>query len=252
MNLSGKVALVTGGAQRAGRTISHALAEAGAHVVVNHYNTEEDAQTIKAEIEKLGHRCITFDVDITDIPRTRAMIEDIEDVFGRLDILVQNASNLNRCSFMEVTEEVWESSFGVNLKGPFFLSQAAVELMMKNKAGRIIALIGNSYYENWPEFIPHSIAKTGLAKLMQGLAIALSPFIQCNAICPASFLAAEEAETIRQTRGDEHQEKVIISKGVTLHKGTPQEVAELVVYLTGCSSYLNGAVIPIDGGKYAL
>lgn len=252
MDLSEKVALVTGGAQRAGQYISLALAKAGAHIVVNHYHTEEDAQTTKAEIEKLGRQCITFDVDITDMPRTHAMIEDIEDTFGRLDILVHNASNLNRSSFMEVTEQVWESSFDVNLKGPFFLSQAAVRLMMKHRSGRIIALIGNSYFENWPEFIPHSIAKTGLAKLMQGLAVALSPDIQCNAICPASFLAMEEAKAIRETRGDEHQERYIVSKGVTIHKGAPEEVAELVVYLAGCSSYLNGAVIPIDGGKYAV
>ena len=252
MDLSEKVALVTGGAQRAGHYISLALAKAGAHVVVNHYHTAEDAQATKADIEKLGHRCITFDVDITDIPRTRAMIDDIEDAFGRLDILVHNASNLNRCSFSEVTEEVWESSFGVNLKGPFFLSQAAAKLMLKSGSGRIIALVGNSYYENWPDFIPHTVAKTGLAKLMQSLAIALSPDIQCNAICPASFLAAEEAKAIRETRGDEYKAEIIISKGISIHRGTPEEVAELVVYLAGCSNYLNGAVIPIDGGKHAL
>jgi len=252
MNLSGKIALITGGSQRAGRTISLALAKAGADVVVNHFQTGQDAQILQAEIEKHGRKCITFDVDITDIPRTRSMIADIEDAFGRLDVLVHNASNLNRCSFSEVTEESWESSFGVNLKGPFFLTQAAVRLMMKNRSGRIIALIGNSYYENWPEFIPHCIAKTGLAKLMQSLAVALSPTIQCNAICPASFLDTEEAKAIRQTRGDEYKEQYIVSKGIRIHRGTPEEVAELVVYLAGCSNYLTGAVIPIDGGKYVL
>jgi NAD(P)-dependent dehydrogenase (short-subunit alcohol dehydrogenase family) len=252
MDLSGKVALITGGAQRAGRYISLALARAGAHIVLNHYNTEKDAQITKADIEKLGRSCITIDTDINNITSSRAMIDEIEATFGRLDILVHNASNLNRCPFMEVTEEIWESSFGVNLKAPFFLSQAAVRLMMKNNAGRIIALVGNSYFENWPEFIPHSIAKTGLAKLMQSLAIALSPTIQCNAICPASFLDAEESKSIRQTRGDDHKQEAIISKGISLHKGTPEEVAELVVYLASCSSYLNGTIIPIDGGKYAL
>lgn len=254
MDLSGKVALVSGGAQRVGRFLCLALARAGADIVMNYWHTEEDAQRTQSEIESLNRRCLPVEADITEIKQIHSMMAEIEKEFNRLDILVHNASNFNQCPFLEVTDEIWESSFGVNLKGPFFLSQAAAKLMLRNGSGRIIALIGNSYYENWPDFIPHAIAKTGLAKLMQGLAIALSPNIQCNAICPASFYPAENGqhETIRKKRGDEYQEDFIISRGVKLHRGTPEEVAELVVYLSGCSNYLNGAVIPIDGGKYAI
>ena len=254
MNLSGKVALVTGGAQRAGRFFSLALARAGADIVMNYLGTEEDAQKTKSEIESLNRRCLPIEADITEIKQINRMITEIEKEFNRLDILIHNASNYNQCPFMEVTEEIWESSFGVNLKGPFFLSQAAAKLMLKNGSGRIIALIGNTYYENRPDFIPHIIAKTGLAKLIQSLAVTLSPSIQCNAICPATFYPSEKGQTehAMKERGEEFidQGKYIKMRGVKIYKGNPEEVAELIVYLAGCSDYLNGAVIPIDGGKH--
>ena len=254
MNLSGKVALVTGGAQKVGRILCLALARAGADIAMNYWRTEEDALKTKSEIESLNRRCLVLEDDITDIQQINRMMVKIEKEFNRLDILVHNAGNFNKCSFLEVTEEIWESSLGVNLKGPFFVSQAAAKLMLKNNSGRIIALVGNSYYENWPEFIPHTIAKTGLAKLMQSLAVALSPNIQCSAICPASFYVAEPGLTdcFMKKRGAKYRDGYIIENGIKIHKGNAEEVAELVVFLSGCSNYLNGAVIPIDGGKHAI
>ena len=144
------------------------------------------------------------------------------------------------------------------------MSQAAAKLMLKNGSGRIIALVGNSYYENWPNYTPHTIAKTGLAKLMQSLAITLSPNIQCNAICPASIYPSEsekdQSESLIKEKDAKFQEDFTIintntnfdASGIKIHKGSAKEVAELVVYLSGCSNYLNGAVIPIDGGKYTI
>lgn len=254
MTLSGRVALVTGGAQRAGRFIALALASAGADLVVNHFRTVMDAEETQAQVMALGRRCLIIEADVADPVQGRSMIQQIENEFGRLDVLVHNASNFNRCPVLDVTEELWESSLGVNLKGPFFLSQAAAGLMLKNGSGRIIALIGNSLYENWPQFIPHAVAKTGLAKMMQGFAIAFSPQIQCNAICPASFYPSEgnQTEAITRQRGEELHKRFSLVQGVKLYKGNPDEVAELVVYLAGCSNYLNGAVIPLDGGKQAI
>jgi NAD(P)-dependent dehydrogenase (short-subunit alcohol dehydrogenase family) len=265
MNLSGKVAFVTGGAQRVGKILCLALARAGADIAMNYWHTEEDAQKTKSEIESLNRRCLALEGDITDIQQVNRMMAKIEKEFNRLDILVHNASNFNKCPFMEVTEEIWESSFGVNLKGPFFVSQAAAKLMLKNGSGRIIALVGNSYYENWPNYIPHTIAKTGLAKLMQSLAIALSPNIQCNAICPANIYLSEsesdQSESLIKEKDAKFQEDYFNmdtsinfdASGIKIHKGgSAKEVAELVVYLSGCSNYLNGAVIPIDGGKYTI
>lgn len=258
MDLSGKVALVTGGAQRVGRVLCMALARAGADIVVNHWRTPDDAATLRAAIEALGRRCLVVECDITDLEASRAMIDRVETEFGHLDILVHNASNFNLCPFLQVTEDVWDSSIDVNLKAPFFLSQAAANLMLKTGSGRIVALVGNSYFENWPDAVPHAAAKTGLAKLMQSLAVALSPEIQCNAICPARILPSAEGqdEQVMEARGElvpEKEETAFYCEGdVVLREGKPEEVAELVVYLAGCSAYLTGAVIPIDGAKHAL
>jgi NAD(P)-dependent dehydrogenase (short-subunit alcohol dehydrogenase family) len=255
MDLTGKVALVTGGAQRVGRILCLALANAGADIVLNQYRTEQDAQATKKVIEAVGRRCLIVEANVADLYQSAQMIDCVEKEFGRLDILVHNASNFNEKPFFEVTEEIWESSLGVNLKGPFFLSQAAAKLMMKHQSGRIIAMIGNSYYENWPEFIPHTIAKVGLAKLMQSLAITLSPYIQCNAICPAVIFPSANGQDLHilASREENHAGEFEKFRGETLlHRGKPEEVAELVVYLAGCSGYMTGAVIPIDGGKSAL
>jgi len=252
VDLTGKVALVTGGAQRVGRFTCLALARAGADIVMNYWRTEEEARNTQREIEATGRRCLAIEADITDRAQIAAMMARIEQEFGRLDILVNNAANFNECPLFETTEEIWDSSMGVNLKGPFFVSQAAAKLMLKHKSGRIISMGGNSYHENWPGFIAHSIAKTGLVKMTQLLAIALSPDIQCNAVCPASIYDSEAGSHIQAARGEDVTGNRLRIGDVVIHKGNSEEVAELIVYLAGCSNYLTGAVIPIDGGKSAL
>jgi NAD(P)-dependent dehydrogenase (short-subunit alcohol dehydrogenase family) len=200
-----------------------------------------------------GGRCLAIEADITDRGQIATMMDAIEKEFGRLDILVNNAANFNECPLFETTEAIWESSMGVNLKGPFFVSQAAARLMLKHKSGRIISMGGNSFYENWPGFIAHAIAKSALVKMTQLLAVALSPDIQCNAICPASIYDSEAGSHIQAARGEDVKEGNRLRIGdVIIHKGNPEEVAELIVYLAGCSNYMTGAVIPIDGGKSAL
>ncbi len=257
--LNGKVALVTGGALRVGRVLSLALAKAGADMVVNYYRTPKEAEETRSIIEQMGRKCLLVEANVGSRLENAAMVEQIEKEFGRLDILIHNAGNFHEAPFLEMTEELWDSSMNLILKGPFFLSQCAAKLMMKHESGRMIAIVGNSYFENWPDFIPHAIAKTGLAKMMQSLTVALSPYIQCNAICPSTILAGDDDTDARQRakRGetgavnDQHA-STYVERGVTLHRGKPEELAELVVYLAGCSGFLNGTILPLDGGKTIL
>lgn len=255
MDLTGKVALVTGGGIRVGKTISLALAASGADIVLSYWGTEKETTETKEEIEALGRKCMIYEADMRNIPSLQAMINSVERVFGRLDILIHNASNFNDYPFNEITEEIWDSSHEIICKGAFFLSQAAVPLMMKHKSGRIIAMIGDSYYCTWPTFIAHSVAKVALVKVMEGLAIALSPYIQCTAVCPADILSSAGGLHIQASRGEElkgARKDTIEISGQTLRRGNPEQVAELIVFLSGCSSYMNGAVIPLDGGKHLL
>ena len=256
MRLDNKVALVTGGAIRVGKIISKALAEAGADLVISYWGTEAEARETQKENQDMGRRCMIYEANMRSVPQLQALVAAIDQEYGRLDILIHNASNFNEGPMSEVTEEVWDSSHEIILKGAFFLSQAAVPLMMKHKSGRIMAMIGDSYYENWPMYIPHSIAKVGVVKLMECLAVTLSPYIQCTALCPATIMTSagggySSALTDRTDKIDE-QNRTMTMNGREIVMGTPEQVAELIVYLSGCSSYMNGAVIPIDGGKHLL
>lgn len=252
MKLNGKVALITGGAIRVGRQLALSLAKAGADIVINHWKTPEEAQKTKADIEKLGRRCLSVEADMKSVNDMKILIQEIEKEYDRLDIVVHNAGNFNRQSFEDITEEIFYSSIDTIVKGPLFLSQSAVKLMMKNKSGKFIAIIGNSYIENLPDYIVHGIAKTGLAKLMQGLALAYSPYIQCYAICPDNILDPDKGQFTYNDNRDSDivsiEEDVVEKKGIKLRKGNPRDLAELVIYLSGCTSYLNGNVIILDGG----
>lgn len=250
-DFTGKVVLITGGAEKAGKYFAIQYAKAGADLVITHYDMWDKAEETKKEIESLGRKCLALEADNRNISHLKKVVKEIRKTYGRLDVLLHNASNFNNQPIDKVTEIVWNSSMDIILKGAFFLSKEAAPLMMENGGGKMLALIGNSYYENWPDFIPHSIAKIGLAKLMQLLAVTFSPDIQCNAICPASFLDSAEGNDILSARGEivDTKKRTITVGGIPLHRGNMEEVAELILFLTSCSKYINGAVIPIDAGK---
>lgn len=251
MKFDGKVVLITGGAEKAGKIFAVEFARAGADLVISHFNMSEQATQTKKEIEALGRKCLAVEANNRDNNQLKGMVDTINSYYGRLDVIIHNASNFNDQPVDDVTEEVWNSSMEIILKGAFFLSQTAAPLMLRNGGGKMIALIGNSYYENWPNFIPHSIAKVGLAKLMQLLAITYSPHIQCNALCPASFLDSGSGDGILERRGERlvKNGKSIMVNGVELYRGDSYDVAEVLLFLAGSSKYINGAIIPLDAGK---
>ena len=252
MSLKNKVVLITGGAEKAGKIFAKEFAQKGAKVVISYaaFAREAAEETIK-ELQEIESDCMAIEADMRDIPALRNMIKVIEEKYGCLDVLINNACNFNDQPMEEVTEEIWDSSMDIILKGTFFLCQAAVPLLKKNKNSKIIGISGNSYYENWPNFIPHSIAKTGLVKMMQLLAITLSPDIQCCAICPSSYLDSDSGDGILARRGEKLSENgdVLYVNGVPLHRGNPYEVAEFLLFLSNCNAYFNGDVISLDGGK---
>jgi NAD(P)-dependent dehydrogenase (short-subunit alcohol dehydrogenase family) len=234
--------------------ICRALAEAGADVAVNHLDREAAARETVAAIEASGRRGVALEADIGSADQGRALVEQTVAALGRLDILVHNASTFVRRPFLELTEDDFEESFGVGLRGPFFLSQAAARVMLPQGNGKIISLIGNSLYEAWPDYVSHALAKRALAHLTELLAVALSPTIQCLAIAPDRVLwtSAEHDRHQRGQRRDGDGPGTVVVEGVAFGTGTATDVARLVVDLCEFGPYLNGAVIPLDGGKSRL
>lgn len=245
--LHGQVVIITGAAERAGRLIAMAFADRGARVVVNHFQQGTLARDVVKEIRLAGGEAIEIEENIADPLRSRSLVDRVANAYGRVDVLIHNASTFNPIPFQDISIEEFDASINVNLRGPFFLSQACARVMMAQKRGRIVAIVGNSHYEAWPTFLHHSVGKSGLARLMELLAIALSPYVQCNAICPAQYYRAPDAppptrdETLYRTAGE---------IDVRLQRGSPEAVIELLLYLATCSEYMTGAVIPIDGGKH--
>jgi NAD(P)-dependent dehydrogenase (short-subunit alcohol dehydrogenase family) len=248
-DLSEKVALVTGGAERVGAAISRALARAGADVAINYLDTPEAARATVEAVTAEGRKAVALQGDVSLATDDRQLVDRTVAELGRLDFLIHNASTFVRRPFLELSEDDFESSIGVGLRGPFFLSQAAARVMFAQGGGKIIALIGNSLYEAWPEYVSHAVAKAALARLMELLAVTLSPTVQCLAVAPDRVLWTSDDHD-RHQRGSRDDEKGLIDlDGVRFRTGTAEDVAQLVVTLCTASPYLNGAVIPLDGGK---
>jgi NAD(P)-dependent dehydrogenase (short-subunit alcohol dehydrogenase family) len=251
-DLQGEVVLITGAAERVGAAIAVGLAEAGAVVAVNHWKQHDLALETVKEIERLGRVGAVFEADVSDVAATRKLVDEVVERFGRLDVVIHNASTYVRAPFLDLTEADFEASIGVGLRGPLFLSQAAARVMKAQGTGKIIALIGNSLYEAWPNYVSHSVAKAALTRLMQVLSVALSPEIQCLAIAPGKVLWTSELHDKNERGVRESSEdgacQVMPAGNLRIRTGTVTDLAELVLMLCEASPYLNGAVIPLDGG----
>lgn len=243
MDLNGKVALVTGGGRRVGRALALALAREGADVVVNYFRSAAEAEATAAEIVALGRRAIAVHADVSVRAEVLRMVRTVADTFGRLDVLVNNASTFEQVPLLGVEEELWDRVLAVNLKGPFLLSQAAEPLLRRDGGGVIINIADLSAFQPWPSYAPHAVSKAGLVHLTRVLARALGPDIRANCIAPGTVLPPEDytEEQIRTSR----------DRTVLQRIGSPEDVARALLYLVG-SDYVTGEVVVVDGGRMLL
>jgi NAD(P)-dependent dehydrogenase (short-subunit alcohol dehydrogenase family) len=253
-NLEGQVALVTGAGERVGAVVARSLAAAGADVAVNHLGQAEGAAETVAAVEAEGRRAVAVEADVSSPEQCRRLVERTVDELGRLDVLVHNASSFVSGPYLELTEDDFERSFGVIVRGPFFLSQAAARPMLDQGGGKIIAILGNSLYEAWPEFASHTVAKAALARLIEVLAVTLAPTVQCIGIAPDRILDSDGTggsnDALRHGRGEEVEDGcVVMPGGQRFPHGSAEEVAGMIAELCRSSRYLSGAIIPLDGGK---
>lgn len=243
MDVQGKVALITGGAHRLGKAISLALARAGAHVVVNYHASAEAARQTAAEIEALGVECLTIQADVSREPEVKAMIKATLARFGRLDILVNNASVFRATPFAELTLEAWNEVLGVNLTGAFLCVREAGPIMLAQGAGKIVNISDLSAFRPWRNFLPHAVAKAGLLTLTRGLALELAPAVQVNAIAPGPILPPPHFD---ETKIRAKAEQTLLKRW-----GSPEDIAQTVLFLVH-NDYITGQVIVVDGGELML
>lgn len=250
----GIVTLITGSAERAGARIALAFARHGATVYLNHSGrAQAAAATMSVAAEGgFGGRVHAIDADVTDPVASNAMVQNIVDRSGHLDLLIHNASTFSPRPFLDLEERDFDSSFAVNLRGPFFLSQAAGRVMAAQGRGRILAILGNSLSEVWPDFTPHVVAKTALGRLMEQLAVTLSPAVQCNSIAPTQFFSSDDGanDSLRIARGESPVSAATVRiKGTEVRETTIDDVIDVLMFLADAPRSLNGVTVPIDGGR---
>ncbi|NLW92903.1 MAG: SDR family oxidoreductase [Syntrophomonadaceae bacterium] len=249
-SLKGKVALVTGASRGIGESIAKALAEYGAEVIITNKTMDglpEVEEAIKAAggkvVSKACHNGVLSEID--------GLFKFIESTYGRLDILVNNAAmNFYFGGIIDATEDVWDKTMDVNLKGNFFMSQYGARLMTKNGGGSIINVASINGIKPAPMQGVYSITKAGLIAMTKSFAKELAPQkIRVNALLPG--LTDTKFSSV-MVKNDEMMEKYLLPQ-IPLHRAAqPDEMCGAVLYLASdASSFTTGATIVVDGGALA-
>lgn len=251
-NLTGKVALITGARRGIGKGIAQALAEAGADVVISDIDLEESQKTAREISQATGRKTLAIKCDVTKKDEVENLARQTVEKFGRLDILVNNAGIYQPKPFLELSEEEWDRTLDINLKGEFLCAQAAAREMVKNKWGRIIniASIASGQTGVGVQLATHYCAsKGGITAMTEALALELGPLgIRVNAVGPGLVETA-------MTEGWDQDEAVkqgVLARIPVGRPGQPKDIAAVVVFLSSDEAdYVNGATIFVDGGWLA-
>jgi NAD(P)-dependent dehydrogenase (short-subunit alcohol dehydrogenase family) len=241
--LTGKVALVTGGAVRVGLEIARALADAGADVAIGYRRSAAEARAAVRDRETRGVRAAALRADVARPREARALVTAAVKRLGRLDILVNNAALFFRTPVLTTTIVQFDRLLAVNLRAPFFLSQAAARAMGR-RGGRIINIADVGAVRAWAGYVPYGISKAGVLMLTRGLAAALAPRIQVNAVAPGVVLLPEGFPRVSGRR--------LTARIPMGRHGRPADVAQAVRFFATCSDYITGQVLFVDGGMSVL
>jgi len=235
--LTGRVALVTGGAKRIGRSIALALAADGADIALNFRSSKDDAEATAREIRAAGRRCELLQGDVAQKRDVQRIFHDVERHFGRLDVLINNAGQFFSADFLQLTEEQWDGLQAANVKSQFLCAQAAIPLLRRQPRGDIINLSSLGGMLAWPAYTHYCVSKAGSIMLTRCLARAFGPGIRVNSVAPGTI----------QFPGEAPDEDYV--RRVPLHKtGKGDDIAEAVRFLLK-SDFVTGQVIVVDGGR---
>lgn len=240
MQIENSVILITGAAMRVGRTIALELAQKGAIIAFSYYLEDEPWSETMAEVKALCGECLAIQTEIRSAADVKKLVEQTIERFGRVDVLINNASVWLKSPVLEISEEEWDLSLDVNLKGPFLASQAVAPHMLAQGQGLIINITDLSAFQTWPGYAHHAASKAGLVALTKSLAVELAPNIRVNAVAPGTVLLPENATPEKIQWAEE--------KSLLKQVGEPEDVASLVAFLIE-NEFTTGAVYFVDGGR---
>lgn len=235
--LSGKVVLVTGAARRIGRTLAHTMARAGADVAITYRESDGDAQNTLRELSEYGQRSMALRCDVRDPLSVKGSVAGVLQEFGRLDVLINNAGMFATALLESITVAEWDAMFETNTRGAFLMAQAA-HPHLKARQGRIVNIgsLGGSH--PWATHAHYSTSKAALHMLTQTMSKAFAPEISVNCVAPGMITNGESSPDY------EH----FAAKTPMQRNGTPEEVAEAVLFFATGPHFITGQIMGVDGG----
>jgi glucose 1-dehydrogenase len=245
--LEGKVAAVTGGDQGIGRAIVERLAREGANVALCYRANKTGADEVVAVVQKAGRKAAAIQADVGKVSDGQRFIAEAVTQLGRVDILVNNAGLERRADFWEVTEQDYDTVLDVNLKGPFFVTQAFVKHRMQAKAGGKVINVSSVHEElPFPHFTSYCASKGGIKMVTRNLSIELAPLgITINSIAPGAI----ETPINKDLLNDPAKLKSVLENIPLKRLGKPEDVASVAAFLASSEAdYVTGTTYFVDGG----
>jgi 3-oxoacyl-[acyl-carrier protein] reductase len=246
MLLENKTAIVTGASRGIGRSIAKKFSSEGAKVVINYNNSHEDANSLLREIEANGGTGLLVKGSVSKIEDVKQIIKTTMIAWNRIDILVNNAGIHYPVDIFEHTEEMWNETIDVNLKGTYLFSKEVAPIMVNQKKGKIINISSNSgmYHPSAMRFAEYVASKAGVNGLTKALALRFGPFINVNAICPGAITTDMTAFR------DSEANKALIAETPLKRLGTVEDVANAALFLASdMSDFITGELMLVAGGR---
>ena len=236
--LSGKSALVTGGARRLGRGIALALAEAGADVTITYLTSSADATQTVADLQKTGRKAQAVQCDVRDQNSVRLAIATAASFHNRLDVVVNNAAVFEQASLANMTVAQWDAIFATNTRGPFLVAREALP-HLRAVRGRIINIGSLGGIRPWADHAHYCASKAALHMLTQAMAKSFAPEVAVNCVAPG-WIAMEGSNTDAAVH--------FAGKTPMRRAGTAEDVAQAVLYFASNNAFTTGQILAVDGG----
>ena len=242
MKLEGKAALITGSARRLGAKTAETLHQNGADIIIHYRGSRAAAEALVARFnaERSGS-AVALQADLLRLDEIERLAQEATAAFGRLDILVNNASTFYPTPVGQIAETHWDDLMGSNLKAPLFLSQAC-HPALKASRGCIVNMVDIHARSPLKRYPLYSMAKAGKAMMTRALAQEMAPEVRVNGLAPGAILWPED-----DSQSEEERQKILqrIPLGRT---GMPQDIADAILFLA-TSPYVNGQILAVDGGR---
>ena len=245
-DLSGKVAVVTGGSKGLGFAMAAGLASAGANIVLVNRNTAEGAEAAQNLSSDYGTKVISFAGDVTNVQQTEEMVKVAMDTFGKIDILINSAGINIRGAIDELSPEDFTKVMQVNVHGTWLCSRAVIPFMKKAMSGKIINLASTLGLVGLPNRTPYASSKGAVVQMTRALGLELAPFnINVNALCPGPFLTNMNIPIAETEEG----KKFVVGATALGRWANLEEIQGAAIFLSSsAASYMVGSMVTVDGG----